>query len=289
MFYEGRVYRPPSEARSLIIQATVGCSHNGCTFCSMYKGEPFKIKPYNRIMEDMQTARELYTHVEKMFLADGDCMMMPAEDLKKILDLAKIVFPELKQISTYGTTKSILKKSKEELLMLKEHGLDMIYLGVESGSAKVLEHVKKGVTPDEIIKSGRMVREAGIKLSVTFISGLGSDILSHEHAVESARVINDMQPDYIGLLTLLLEPHAPLYKEVQDGSFHYLEPHEVLLETKTMVENIDVPHGVFRSNHASNYVPLRGTFPDDKERILRDIEKGLSIDDATFKNKYRAL
>lgn len=289
MFYEGRVYRPPSEARSLIIQATIGCPHNECTFCSMYKGEAFRIKSLRQILDDMAVARQVYPRVERIFLADGDSMIMPTDDLRKVLDGAKIIYPEVEQINIYATTQSLLRKSVDELKLLKEHGLTFVYLGVESGSATILEHIKKGVTPEEIITAGRKVREAGLLLSATFISGIGGREKSREHALETAKLINAMQPDYIGLLTLLLEPQAPMYREIQEGSFAYLEPHEILEETKLLVEHIDVPHGVFRSNHASNYVPLRGVFPQDKAKILSDIERGLAIDDRKYKSKYRAL
>jgi len=289
MKYEGKLYRPPSEAYSLIIQATIGCSHNKCTFCSMYKEDKFRIRSTEEIIKDLYLGREYYKNVKRVFLADGDALIIKTEELVKILQAIKNIFPECERVGVYGSPKSILLKSKEELEELKSLGLGIVYLGLESGSDKILQDIKKGVNSQEMIDAGKKIKDSGIELSVTLISGIGGKEDSKEHAIESARVLNEMKPDYIGLLTLLLEEGTELYEDVQSGKFQLLSPIEVLLETKTLVENLEVENCIFRSNHASNYLPLRGTLMEDKELILVQIEEGLRYDGYDDKELYRRL
>ena len=288
--YKGKLYRPPSEAYSLIIQATIGCSHNKCTFCSMYKEDQFKIRNIEDIIADLKIGRQYYKNVKRIFLADGDALMIKTEKLADILKEIQRIFPECERVGIYGSPKSILLKSKEELSLLKELGLGIIYLGLESGSDRILKNIKKGVTSYEMIEAGRSVVDVGIPLSITLISGIGGKKYSKEHAIESAKVLNEINPDYIALLTLLLEKGTELYKDVQDGKFKLLTPKEVLLETRLLVENIEVDNCIFRSNHASNYVPLRGTLQKDRQLILNQIEEGLKISDLLEeKELYRRL
>ena len=289
MKYEGKLYRPPSEAYSLIIQATIGCSHNKCTFCSMYKEDKFRIRSTEEIIKDLYLGREYYKNVKRVFLADGDALIIKTEELVKILQAIKNIFPECERVGVYGSPKSILLKSKEELEELKSLGLGIVYLGLESGSDKILQDIKKGVNSQEMIDAGKKIKDSGIELSVTLISGIGGKEDSKEHAIESARVLNEMKPDYIGLLTLLLEEGTELYEDVQSGKFQLLSPIEVLLETKTLVENLEVENCIFRSNHASNYLPLRGTLMEDKELVLNQIEEGLIYNDYEDKELYRRL
>ena len=289
MRYEGKLYRPPSEAYSLIIQATIGCSHNKCTFCSMYKEDKFRIRPTEEIIEDLILGRKYYKNVKRVFLADGDALIIKTEELIKILQAIKNIFPECERVGIYGSPKSILLKSKEELEELKGLGLGIVYLGLESGSDIVLKDIKKGVNSQEMIDAGNKIKASNIELSVTLISGIGGKKHSTIHAIESARVLNEMKPDYIGLLTLLLEEGTELYEDVQSGKFQLLSPIEVLLETKTLVENLEVENCIFRSNHASNYLPLRGTLMEDKELILVQIEEGLRYDGFDDKELYRRL
>ncbi len=288
--YKGKLYRPPSEAYSLIIQATIGCSHNKCTFCSMYKEDQFKIRNIEDIIADLKLGRQYYKNVKRIFLADGDALIIKTEKLADILKEIQRIFPECERVGIYGSPKSILLKSKEELSLLKELGLGIIYLGLESGSDRILKNIKKGVTSYEMIEAGRSVVDVGIPLSITLISGIGGKKYSKEHAIESAKVLNEINPDYIALLTLLLEKGTELYKDVQDGKFKLLTPKEVLLETRLLVENIEVDNCIFRSNHASNYVPLRGTLQKDRQLILNQIEEGLKISDLLEeKELYRRL
>ncbi|MBU5257462.1 radical SAM protein [Tissierella praeacuta] len=289
MRYEGSLYRPPSEAYSLIVQATIGCTHNKCTFCSMYKDKKFRIRNTDEIIEDFKIAREKYKYVKRIFIADGDALAIKTKELVKIFSFVKEFFPECERVGIYGSPRAILSKTNEELDKLKSLGLGIIYLGVESGSDKILKDIKKGVTREEMVRAGKMVVKSGIELSITLISGIGGQKDSYEHAVESAKIINEINPNYVGLLTLLVEENTPLYEDVKNGQFTLLTPKEVLLETKKMVENINVENCIFRSNHASNYVALKGTLPKDKDIILSQIEEGLKIVNLDEKDLFRRL
>lgn len=289
MRYEGSLYRPPSEAYSLIVQATIGCTHNKCTFCTMYKDDQFRVRSTDEIIEDFKIGRERYSMVKRIFIADGDALVIRTKELEKILLFIKENFPECERIGIYGSPKAILSKSVEELKLLKSLGLGIVYLGVESGSEKILKAINKGVSREEMVEAGQRVVESGIKLSITLISGLGGSEDSLEHARESAKIINEINPDYVGLLTLLIGEGTPLYDDVQSGKFTLLTPKEVLMETKEMVKNINVENCVFRSNHASNYVPLRGTLGQDKDLILSQIEEGLKLSGLEEKDLFRRL
>ncbi|MBU5304911.1 radical SAM protein [Eubacterium callanderi] len=275
MRYEGRVFRPPSEAYSLIIQATVGCSHNKCRFCDMYKEKSFHVRPLEDVIGDLKQAREAYGPVNRIFLADGDALVRRFSDLEAILGAIQEIFPECDRVTSYGSPRSILIKTPEQLRRLRALGLKMIYMGLESGSDAILSHVNKGETAAEIIKAGRMVREAGMKLSVTAISGLGGKARWQEHAVKTAEALNAMNPEYIGLLTFRLEGQAPMIPEVERGDFQMLTPIEVARETLLMMEHLDSPGSVFRSNHISNYINLSGTLNQDKPRMLAELHEAL--------------
>ena len=278
--YDYPLYRPPSEAYSLIIQATLGCSQNKCTFCSMYKSKKFTIKPLEQIKKEIDFFRIYVKKAERIFLADGDALIMPMKILKEIFIYINEKFPEAERISLYGSPKSILLKTPEELLELKNLGLGFIYLGVESGSDKILSSVKKGVSREEIIAAGKKVKKVGIPLSVTAIAGLGGKENSIEHAVETASLISEINPDYFGVLTLMLEEGTELLEEYKKGNFIPLSSSEILEETKLMIKNINVKEKcIFRSNHASNYVSLKGTLPYEKENILKTIDYALKNND----------
>ncbi len=289
MRYEGSLYRPPSEAYSLIVQATIGCTHNKCTFCSMYKDKQFRIRSTHEIIEDFKIGRERYGYVKRIFIADGDALAIKTEELVKILSFIKENFPECERVGIYGSPKAILSKTDEELKRLRSLGLGIVYLGVESGSENILKKINKGVTRGEMVKAGRRVVESGIELSITLISGIGGRKDSKEHAIESAKIINEINPSYVGLLTLIVEKGTPLYDDVQKGEFILLTPKEVLLETKEMVTNLNVNNCIFRSNHASNYVALKGTLPHDKDMILSQIDEGLQIANLEEKDLFRRL
>ena len=290
MNYEGNIYRPPSEAYSLILQVSIGCSHNQCTFCGMYKDKKFRIRNLEEILKDLNMARKAHPYVEKIFLADGNSLAIPNKDLETILLEIKRLFPECKRVSAYSAPKDILRKTREELEKIKQLGLHQLYLGVESGSDKILKKTNKGVSSREMIEAGQKARTAGFILSVTVISGLGGKELWQEHAVESATVINGIQPEYFALLTLLVQEGTQLYEAVEKGDFQLLAPKEVLLETHRMIRGLELKNTVFRSNHPSNYVALKGNFPEDKTLLLNTIEEALSDGEDLYQNEgYRRL
>ena len=274
--YKGKVYRPPSEAYSLIIQVTYGCSHNRCAFCDMYDDKHFSMRPMEEIREDFELARRVYRRVERVFLADGDALMRKTDDLVQILGLVYGLFPECQRVTCYASPTSLQIKSEEELRLLREKGLKMVYMGLESGCDAVLERMDKGHTAAQIIAAGQKARRSGLQLSVTAISGLGSRELWREHAVETAQAFNAMNPEYIGLLTLMVEPGTPLEKWVREGSFYVLKPVDVMQEMELFLQHIDSPGSVFRMNHASNYLTLKGTLNQDRERLLQQVRQGLA-------------
>lgn len=271
--YEGMVYRPPSEAYSLIIQVTIGCAHNKCSFCSMYKDKKFKIKNLEEIYKDLHEARKFYKNVRRIFLADGDAFVLPSEQLKSILNKINELFPECERISSYAAPKDILRKSREEIAELKKLGLKMLYMGIESGSDFILRKINKGVTSSEIVEAGKKAKSSGMKLSVTLISGIGGKNKWEEHAIKSAEVVNAIEPDYLGTLTLMVEPNTLIYEAVKLGKFQVLSPDEAMLEMREFIKNIDIENCIFRSNHASNYVPIGGTLSRDKEKLIKLIDE----------------
>jgi len=243
----------------------------------MYKEKSFRIRSVEEILEDLLTGRKYYKKVKRIFLADGDALIIKTKDLIRILNEIKTIFPECERVGIYGSPRSIFTKNVDELMELNELGLGIVYLGVESGSDNILKSINKGVTSEEMIRAGKRIVDSNIELSVTLISGIGGRELSREHAIESARVINKINPNYIGLLTLLLENGTQLYDDHEKGKFEILTPKEVLTETKLFVQGLDIDNCIFRSNHASNYVPLRGTLNKDKKLILKQIEEGLQM------------
>lgn len=240
----------------------------------MYKDKKFRIRPLEEVAEDLAMARKYYNRIKvrRIFLADGDALIVKTKDLLYIIDKCKEYFPEVERISVYGAPKDILGKTPEELRQLREAGLDMVYMGLESGSDAVLQAVKKGVTAAEMIEAGKKVREAGMVLSMTVISGLGGKRLWREHALGSAEVISAIKPEYVGFLTLMVEPGTEMYDELNRGEIELLDPQEVLDETELFIRNVDAEGTVFRSNHASNYIALGGTLNADRAQILAQIE-----------------
>lgn len=273
MRYYGSMYRPPSEARSFIVQVTYGCSHNTCAFCSMYREKRFALRPLEEVLEDFHLARQVYRRVDRVFLADGDALVRKAGDLYTILDTVRELFPECGRVTCYASPASIRVRTEEELRKLREKGLTMVYMGLESGCDEVLARMRKGHTASEIVEMGQKARRCGMALSVTAITGLGGPELLERHAVDTAAAFNAMNPEYIGMLTLMVEPETPLYDWVHDGSFQLLEPRQVLEETRLLVEQLDSPGSVFRMNHASNYLTLRGTLNQDKAAMLAEIDR----------------
>jgi radical SAM superfamily enzyme YgiQ (UPF0313 family) len=290
MKYEGIIIRPPSEAESLILQITVGCSHNRCTFCPTYKAQRFRIKGFEEIKDAIDEAAQCGEVIERVFLTDGDALIVPQPRLMEIMSYLREKLPRLRRVGIYANAKGVLKKTADELRELKEAGLGIIYLGVESGDQVVLERVRKGTTYEKLLQAGRMVKEAGIKLSVTVLLGIGGRERSREHAVATGRILTEMDPNYVGALSVMIVPGTPLYEEQAQGRFVLPAPFEMIEELRTMLAQTDM-HGLFFSNHASNYLALKVRMPRDKGDALRLIDEVLAKrDPALLRPDYiRAL
>ncbi|MGL5417318.1 MAG: radical SAM protein [Clostridium sp.] len=272
MLYNMPLYRPPSEANSLIIQATLGCSHNNCSFCSMYKDKKFTIKSLDQIKKEILEFSESYPYTTRIFIADGDALIIPMKDLKEILISINKSFKNIERVTMYASPKSIQLKSLDELKELHSLGLKMVYMGIESGSDKVLLDIHKGVTRQELIDAALKIKESNIKLSATVIAGISGLEYSKNHAIETGSLISIIKPDFLGVLSLMVEKNTEIYYKVKDGTFKTLSNIEILNEIKLLLQNIDTDKPiVFRSNHASNYVSLKGTLPLEKSRLIEDI------------------
>lgn len=283
MRYEGNIFRPPSEARSYILQCTVGCSHNRCTFCAMYKDKKYHVRSLEEIKTDIRMAKLYYGDLEKVFLADGDALAMETSDLLEIIAYLKQNFPSLRHIGIYASPDSILQKEISELTALKAAGLTIAYLGVETGDPELLASIRKGVTYDEMVEAGRRIRRAGILLSVTVLLGLaGRSPKAVDHAIKTAEICNDMNPDYIGALVLMLVPRTELFRRQEKGEFELPGPFEILDEMRIMIDHLNVQGTEFRSNHASNYLPIKGRLPDDKEKMLKLINDMIAKEDRRY-------
>ncbi len=290
MRYVGDIYRPPSEAYSLLVQVTIGCSHNKCTFCNMYKTKNFKVRNPEEVLEDLAWARQHYSKVERIFLCDGDALCLANSKLIKILDYIKENFPECQRVTTYGRASAACAKTEEELIELRDHGLSMVYIGAESGSQKVLDIVKKGETRETLIEGVQKLEKVGIKTSVTFISGLAGSDMWEEHAIETGKMITEMNASYVSLLTLMLQSPAPMLDDWAAGRFKKLSAEEVLAETCLMLEHANPTKScVFRSNHASNYVSLRGNIPDDNESMIAALKRCMEDRGMLKDERFRML
>ena len=281
MIYDYPLYRPPSEAYSLIIQITLGCSHNKCTFCKMYKDKKFTIKPIEQIKKEIDFFRRRVGYIEKIFLADGDALIIPTPKLLEILDYINEKFPENKRISLYASPKSILLKTPEELKKIREKGVKLVYIGMESGDNEVLKDINKGVTAEEITEASLKAKEAGFQISVTVIAGICGEKDSTSHALNTAKVINKIIPNYFSILCLVVHDGTEIGRKIELGEFREASGEDILKEIRMIVENINIPRGekvIFRSNHASNYLGLKGDFPEDKEKFLSEINFAIKND-----------
>jgi len=282
MKYEGDIIRPPSEAHSLLLQVTVGCSHNRCTFCPSFKGKRFRIKSLEEIVEDLEYASRRFRRVDRLFLCDGDALIIPQQRLIAILDAIRTHLPGVGRIGTYANAKSIRKKSVEELSALRERGLGIVYLGIESGNEEILARIRKGATGEQIVEAARRVKEAGITLSVTVLLGIGGVAMSAAHARDTARILTDVDPDFAGVLTVMIVPGTPLYEEARSGSFVLPGTFALLEELGTIVSEARFTNCFFTANHASNYLPIRARMPRDREKILRLIDDVVRRGDASL-------
>ncbi len=276
MHYSGAVYRPPSEAHSLIVQCTLGCSHNRCAFCIMYKEKQFSINPIEQVLGDLAEARRYYPRIERIFLADGDALILPMDYLLRVLDYIRDSFPECERVSAYASAKAIMRKTDEELRTLREHGLQMVYVGLETGLEPLLKKYDKGVTVEEIIEHSLRAKAAGMTLSVTAINGMGGREQSEEHALATAAALSRIKADYVAMLTLRVYSGTPLHDWIERGELTMLSPTELAAENRVILQHIDSEGSVFRSNHASNYLPLKGTLNRDREALIAQIDKALA-------------
>lgn len=288
--YVGDVYRPPSEAYSLIVQATIGCTHNKCSFCKMFKEKRFQTRPTEDIIADFAWARKRYRSVPRIFLADANALCLKTDKLMPILTYIEETFPECERVTIYGRASDVLRKTEDELRQLREHGLTMVYIGAESGSDKVLEMCRKGETRQQLIDAVKRIEKVGIKASVTFISGLAGKDGWEDHAIQTGTMITEMNASYVSLLTLLVDPQAPMYDDIQSGRLKLLTPQEVLAETHLMLENANPEKTcIFRSNHASNYLSLKGDLPQDRDRFLAQIENAMKNTGMLKDERFRLL
>ena len=268
MRYEGAIYRPPSEANSFILQTTIGCSHNNCIFCCSYSAKKFRERELEEIFADIDEVSARYRGLDRVFLADGDAMAMDTGKLLTILGKLYESFPVLERVSLYSTPRDLLRKSPDELERLRDAGLGIVYLGVETGNDELLRWIRKGVTRAELAEAGVKAREAGLIVSVTVINGLGGRENMIAHARDTASLINDIDPHYLGLLTIMVVEGTPIYEMVQRKEYQVPSPMEIISEIRLMVEGLDVSNCIFRANHASNYLPLKATLPGDKQKLL---------------------
>ncbi|MFX1415790.1 MAG: radical SAM protein [Promethearchaeota archaeon] len=280
--YEGSIWRPPSEARSLILQATIGCSHNACTFCVSYKGRQYRVRGAEGIAADLSMLDEGIRHrVRRVFLADGNALAMDTSEILRTLEVLDHELPNLERVGAYGYAKDVRNKSTNDLREIGSAGLGIVYLGLETGDDKLLRWSRKGVTSKENTEACTKIRKAEIPLSLTIILGLGGLEHSERHASKTAEALNIIDPEYVGALTLMIPPGTPLFEMTERGEFNPMSPDESLKELKLLVEKLDLSECVFRTNHASNYLPLAGTMNRDQQKLLDLLEAVLESQDRT--------
>lgn len=284
------LYRPPGEWKSYLLQVTMGCTHNGCTFCNMYKTKKFKLRDVEEVLEDIDMAKMHYGTLTRIFLCDGDAIILKTEDLIRILEKLYQTFPMIDKVTTYAGPRSTLTKSVEELTALRKAGLSRAYLGVESGSDKVLKDVNKGVSATEMLQAGQNLVEAGIDLWTIVIMGLtGKEGDYQEHILSTANMINQMKPRHLSCMTFSPEKGTPLGDAALSGTFQMAPPEQIMAENKLLIENLNVNPLHFTSNHASNYLPLKGGLPKDKENFLSLINQAQEGTLTLRNNRHRRL
>lgn len=287
--YEGAIYRPPSEAQSIILQATVGCAHNRCTFCTSYKDKRFRIKDRAVVEADLDRAARLYRGVRRLFVADGDALIMPMRHWQWLLPAIREKLPWVERVGVYATGRAIRKKTDEDLHWLRENGLGIVYLGLESGDDPTLRYVRKDSTAEQMIEAGRRVKAAGITLSVTVLLGVAPEGRSLDHARETGRVLTAMDPDYVGALSVMVCEGTELADQVAQGGHRVPSPPELLEELREMIAHTDLTDGYFMANHASNYLPLKVRMPEDKAAALAHLDAAVQGRVALRPEAYRAL
>jgi len=289
MHYEGNIIRPPSEANSILLQVTVGCSRNKCTFCGTYLGERFKIKSEEIIIADIEFAAEHCRRQRRVFLCDCDALIIPQKRLVGILTAIRKKLPWVTRVGAYANAKSLGMKSPAELEVLRSHGLGILYMGLETGDDVTLKEINKGATAETMIRMGKKARAAGFKLSVTVLLGIAGRDRSLIHATETGRVLSAIDPEYVGALSLMLIPGTPLYQDNENGVFTLIDPDETLVELREMIAATHLSRGLFHANHASNYLPIQARLPRDKAATLALIDNALAGKVALKPEYLRAL
>jgi len=275
MHYEEPLFRPPCEANSLIVQVTLGCPHNRCVFCDRHRMKKYRARDTEEVKADLRKARLMYRHVESIFLADGNTIAMNSKKLADIISYARDLFPEAERVSSYGGARFLKGKPLEALRRVREAGLDIVYFGLESGDDEILARMDKGVDSAGMIEAARRVKEAGIDLSVYILLGLGGEDLWRQHAENTARVLNAMQPDFIRPRTLALLPGMPIYEEALEGRFREACGETIMRELQMMLSSLEIEDAWFLSDHISNYMPVYGHLPEDREKMLATVEMAL--------------
>jgi len=289
MHYEGMIIRPPSEANSILLQVTVGCSRNKCTFCGTYQGERFRIKTDDIIQADIAFAGKYCQRQRRVFLCDGDALITPQKRLVSILSDIKQQLPWVTRVGAYANAKSLKLKTSQELETLRALGLGILYMGLESGDDVTLQAIRKGAMSEEMIRMGQKARQAGFKLSITVLLGIAGRQRSRIHAQETGRVLTAIDPEYVGALSLMLIPGTPLHEDFEAGRFVLIDPDETLQELRTMIEATHLSRGLFHANHASNYLPIRARMPAEKQATLALIDQALAGKIALKPEHLRAL
>jgi len=276
---DGPVFRPPSEANSFILRVTIGCSHNRCTYCNMYRTVDFSVRTMAEIMAQINAAKSYKEFIRRIFLADGNALVLATDKLLEILAILKETFPKLRRVACYAGPKDILLKTPQELELLYDAGLTLVYYGMESGDDEVLSHVNKGVDAQQSIAAGQRVVASGIKLSIMVIVGLGGKAGSKAHAFHTAEAINAIRPNMLSALTLMMYRGSELRAEYERGQFEILSPAESMGELYELISALEIPrenHCLFRSNHISNHIALAGTLPHDKQQLLSAAKQGMA-------------
>jgi radical SAM superfamily enzyme YgiQ (UPF0313 family) len=289
MHYEGMMIRPPSEAHSILLQVTLGCSHNKCTFCGTFNGKRFNIKKDDIIFKDIEFARTHCQRQDRLFICDGDAMIVPQKRLVKILQRIKERLPWVQRVGLYANTKSIAMKTDDQLKELHDLRVKIAYLGLESGDDIILKQIRKGADSAKMIAMGKRVKQAGIKLSITVLNGLGGRKDSKRHALETGRVLSAIDPEFVGALSLMLVPGTELFDQHEKGGFELINPEEMLEELGLMIASTHLSNGLFHANHASNYLPIRAKLPEEKEKTLELISQALKGNVALKPEHMRAL
>lgn len=290
MEYNQPLFRPPSEAGSLIFQVTYGCSNNTCLFCGMYKMKKFKIRSFEDIRRDVLECAAAYPGARKVFLADGDALAVKTSLMRDILSLLRDSFPALERTTSYANPLNLLNKSPQELQDIRGDGLEMLYLGIESGSDRILKMVDKGVDRARMAEACQKAIEAGFTLSVTVLLGLGGKKFSEEHIVDTATLCSQVNPHYLSALTLMLGPFEDYFRSAMDPDFEFLDKKDLMNELRLLIENLDTDNCVFRTNHASNYLPLKGVLSRDRGKLLETIKAALNRPDDFMRPEFmRAL